>query len=66
MGYIRSQSGALRTLDASRTELILSACDRALDEARQAVEVMGRSGEEEEPLSYSVHRLRDRSLTGSA
>ncbi len=56
LGYIRSESGALRRLDPRRTERILGACDRALDEARQAVEVMGRSGEEEEPLGLSVHR----------
>jgi signal transduction histidine kinase len=56
LGYIRSESGAMRTLDASRTERILSACDRALDEARQAVEAMGSSGDKEEPLAYTVHR----------
>jgi signal transduction histidine kinase len=56
LGYIRSESGAMRTLDASRTERILGACDRALDEARQAVEAMGRSADEEEPLGYTVHR----------
>ena len=56
LGYIRSESGAMRTLDASRTERILGACDRALDEARQAVEAMGRPGDEEEPLGYTVHR----------
>ena len=56
LGYIRSESGALRTLDPPRTERILGACDRALDEARQAVEAMGRSGEEEEPLGFTVHR----------
>ena len=56
LGYIRSESGAMRTLDAPRTERILGACDRALDEARQAVEAMGRSGDEEEPLGYTVHR----------
>ena len=55
LGYIRSESGALRTLDPPRTERILGACDRALDEARQAVEAMGRSGEEE-PLGFTVHR----------
>lgn len=56
LGYIRSESGALRTLDPPRTERILGACDRALDEARQAVEAMGRSGEAEEPLGFTVHR----------
>jgi signal transduction histidine kinase len=56
LGYIRSESGALRTVDPPRTERILGACDRALDEARQAVEAMGRSGEEEEPLGFTVHR----------
>lgn len=56
LGYIRSESGALRTLDPPRTERILGACDRALDEARQAVEAMGRSGEGDEPLGFAVHR----------
>jgi signal transduction histidine kinase len=56
LGYIRSESGALRKLDPPRTERILGACDRALDEARQAVEAMGRSGEGEEPLGFTVHR----------
>jgi len=55
LGYIRSESGALRTLDPPRSERILGACDRALDEARQAVEAMGRSGEQE-PLGFTVHR----------
>jgi signal transduction histidine kinase len=59
LGYIRSESSALRSLDASRTERILGACDRALDEARQAVEVMGRSDEKDEPLSHSVHRAAE-------
>jgi signal transduction histidine kinase len=59
LGYIRLESGALRTLDAHRTERILGACDRALDEARQAVEVMGRSDEKEEPLSHSVQRAAE-------
>jgi signal transduction histidine kinase len=56
LGYIRSESGALRALDPVRTERILGACDRALDEARQAVEAMGRSSEEEEPLGFTIHR----------
>ncbi len=55
LSYIRSESGALRTLDPPRTERILGACDRALDEARQAVEAMGRSVEEE-PLGFALHR----------
>jgi signal transduction histidine kinase len=56
IGYIRSETGALRALDAPRTERILGACDRALDEARQAVEAMSRSGEQEEPLGFTIHR----------
>lgn len=55
LGYIRSESGALRKLDPPRTERILGACDRALDEARQAVEAMGRSGDQE-PFGFTVHR----------
>jgi signal transduction histidine kinase len=55
LGYIRSESGALRALDPPRTERILGACDRALDEARQAVEAMGRSSDDE-PLGFTVHR----------
>jgi signal transduction histidine kinase len=57
LGYIRSEtSSSLRsTDDAGRTERILSACDRALDEARQAVEAMGSSAEAE-PLGFTVHR----------
>lgn len=55
LGYIRAESGALRTVDPPRTERILGACDRALDEARQAVEVMGSSADEE-PLGFTVHR----------
>jgi signal transduction histidine kinase len=55
LGYIRSESGALRSVDPPRTERILGACDRALDEARQAVEAMGSSAEEE-PLGFTVHR----------
>lgn len=55
LGYIRAESGALRAVDPPRTERILGACDRALDEARQAVEAMGRSGDEE-PLGFTVHR----------
>jgi signal transduction histidine kinase len=56
LGYIRSESGALRDLDPARAERILGACDRALDEARQAVEAMGRSGDDEEPLGFTIHR----------
>jgi signal transduction histidine kinase len=56
LGYIRSESRALRAVDPSRTERILGACDRALDEARQAVEAMGRSGDDEEPLGFTIHR----------
>ncbi|HZG98486.1 MAG TPA: ATP-binding protein [Nocardioidaceae bacterium] len=55
LGYIRSESRSLLSLDQPRTERILDACDRALDEARQAVEVMG-STNLEEPLGFTLHR----------
>lgn len=55
LGYIRSESSSLQTVDAPRTAHILGACDRALDEARQAVEAMGSSGDAE-PLGFTVHR----------
>jgi signal transduction histidine kinase len=55
LGYIRSESRSLMAVDQPRTERILDACDRALDEARQAVEVMG-STNLEEPLGFTLHR----------
>jgi signal transduction histidine kinase len=55
LGYIRSESRSLLSVDRSRTERILDACDRALDEARQAVEVMGGT-HLEEPLGFTLHR----------
>jgi signal transduction histidine kinase len=54
LGYIRAESRSLRTLDPPRTERIVGACDRALDEARQAVEAMGSI--EHEPLGLTLHR----------
>lgn len=55
LGYIRSESRSLLPADQPRRERILDACDRALDEARQAVEVMG-SANLEEPLGFTLHR----------
>lgn len=50
IAYIRAES---RSLPAS-TELIVSACDRALDEARAAVDALGRAGDE--PLGQLLRR----------
>jgi signal transduction histidine kinase len=55
LGYIRAESSALRSLKVERSDRIVSACDRALDEARQAVEAMG-SVDTDEPLGFAIHR----------
>lgn len=55
LGYIRGESSSLRSADPARTERILGACDRALDEARQAVEAMGSTADKE-PFGFTVHR----------
>lgn len=47
-------SGAAAPLDRSSTQPIIDACDRALDEARAAVDVLGRDATE--PLGYLLHR----------
>jgi len=53
LGYIRSSAvGAVPDQDA-RADL-LAACDRAIDEARAAVDALGRSAEE--PLGFVLHR----------
>lgn len=51
--YIRSESHSLDTGVASRARII-AACDRALDEARAAVQALGRAGDE--PLGFMLHR----------
>ena len=51
LGYIRAQAHGL---DGTRRGTILAACDRALDEARAAVDALGRSPDE--PLGFVLHR----------
>lgn len=45
LGYIRSESHAIPA-DGGRADRIIDACDRALDEARAAVQALGHSGHE--------------------
>ncbi len=45
LGYIRAESTRFTAFDAARTERVLSSCDRALDEARQAVHALGHVGD---------------------
>ncbi|MFF0264123.1 sensor histidine kinase [Kribbella sp. NPDC004536] len=51
LGYIRSE---ISTFDGPKVEKILGASDRALDEARQMLEALGRS--DDEPLGFVLHR----------
>jgi signal transduction histidine kinase len=51
LGYIRSEISAF---DGPRGERILAASERALDEARQMLEALGRS--DDEPLGLVLHR----------
>lgn len=53
LAYIRSESHVTNPGPGAR-ERILQACDRALDEARGAVDALGRSGDE--PLGFALHR----------
>ncbi|GAA2490309.1 sensor histidine kinase [Terrabacter carboxydivorans] len=53
LGYIRVETLTI-TGDPSRRERILASCDRALDEARGAVDALGRSGDE--ALGFVLHR----------
>jgi signal transduction histidine kinase len=53
LGYIRGESFGIDR-DSGLRDRILGACDRALDEARGAVEALGRSADE--PLSFVLHR----------
>lgn len=53
LGYIRSESHRIEDDDLLRGK-VLAACDRALDEARAAVDALSRSPEE--PLGYILHR----------
>jgi signal transduction histidine kinase len=51
--YIRAESHTLQPDVAARARII-GACDRALDEARAAVQALGRAGDE--PLGFMLHR----------
>jgi signal transduction histidine kinase len=53
LAYIRAEAATLPDELASRGK-ILSACDRALDEARAAIQALGRPGDE--PLGFMLHR----------
>ncbi|GAA1560949.1 hypothetical protein GCM10009789_12780 [Kribbella sancticallisti] len=54
LGYIRAEVREFATTDAPRVDKILAASDRALDEARQLVDTLGRPGDE--PLGLVLHR----------
>jgi len=53
LAYIRSETHTL-AVDSGAGERILAACDRALDEARAAVDALGRTSDE--PLGFVLHR----------
>ena len=53
LGYIRAESHAIDGEDGLR-QRILDAVDRGLDEARAAVDALGRSPDE--PLGFVIHR----------
>jgi signal transduction histidine kinase len=53
LGYIRAESYAIEA-DHGVRERILGACDRGLDEARAAIDALGRSPDE--PLGFVLHR----------
>lgn len=53
LGYIRVESFGIER-DHGLRERILGACDRAMDEARGAIEALGRAGDE--PLGFVLHR----------
>lgn len=52
VGYIRAEASLMPRPDVARR--IVDACDRALDEARAAVDALGRDSEE--PLAQLLHR----------
>jgi signal transduction histidine kinase len=54
LGYIRAEVAKFRGADAQRVDRILGASERALDEARQLVDTLGRSGNE--TLGIALHR----------
>jgi signal transduction histidine kinase len=53
LGYIRSEAHGIPAHNL-QSQHILAACDRALDEARAAVDALGRSPNE--PLGFVLHR----------
>jgi signal transduction histidine kinase len=53
--YIRAESRRLNADDVAAVDRIRVSCDRAIDEARQAVEVLG--ADDDEPLGYAVRRV---------
>jgi signal transduction histidine kinase len=53
LGYIRAEASTVPSAPATRHRIV-EACDRALDEARAAVEALGRDSEES--LGYVLHR----------
>jgi signal transduction histidine kinase len=56
LAYIRSESHSIPSgVDAKAR--IIGACDRALDEARAAVQALGRSSDE--PLGFVLHRAAE-------
>jgi signal transduction histidine kinase len=54
LGYIRSEISAFTVADRPRVDRILGASERALDEARQMLEALGRA--DDEPLGLVLHR----------
>ena len=53
LGYIRAESYSLPA-DLPAGDRIIASCDRALDEARAAVQALGRPSDE--PLGFVLHR----------
>lgn len=53
LSYIRSEAHAINR-QPDLQERLVSACDRALDEARAAIDALGRSSDE--PLGFALHR----------
>lgn len=55
LAYIRSAAHDLSSRDGS-SEQIVASCDRALDEARAAIDALGRGEDEDEDLSFVLHQ----------
>ncbi len=54
LSYIRSETRTLPTVAVTQHDTIIGACDRALDEARSAVQALSHTGED--PLGLTLHR----------